>query len=409
MCHIPSYMAPVHSHPHRLPLRAPLTTSQGEVRTVPLSKLLDAEGIDRISGIIGMASDAHITDIHISTDSLIKCRVAGAIVPFSAQGEHIRVAESDMLELLGKLGFSAGVSSMIMYRERGFSQQLRCLYLANDSGHHLKLRILPYSPQPISETLHIDQWLDADRRASDNRGLILITGALGSGKTTLAASLVETLAMTGRHMLTIEDPIEYILPSSDDIGAITQLECDIHGSRPHSTMLSFTQALQFAYRADHNGLFVSECRRPEIFHAVAELSTTHVPVITTLHAGDIADAIIRVVSMLAQTLGGDVARTLLRQGLHSVWHTSMAYSTLNEPIPVVACLPLHQRNKYQTRIWTEYDPGTIRDIVANALVAAKDLPDAITYDRAIATAQTRGATEASLDVVRRNVRDFLQA
>jgi Tfp pilus assembly pilus retraction ATPase PilT len=369
---------------------------------------MEQEGWSHLNNVIAESAERRITDLHLTTDCVIKCRVGGWLAPFQAKGQMLEVDKSDMAQTVAALGFTAGRSGMIMFREYGIPTQIRAIYLANDPVDSLKLRLLSAQPEPLDETIGLQHWLNPSSRSVHTRGLILITGSLGSGKTTLASSLVQRLSQTGRHIMTIEDPIEYIIASPPEIGSVTQLECDIHsihGDSPNK--LSFQQALQFAYRSDHNGMFISECRRPEVFREVAELSTTNVPIITTLHAGDIADAIIRVTSMLSQTLNEDVARTLLSQGLHSVWHTSMAYAADNTPIPVVACLPLYQRHSYQTRIFSEYNPQTMRDTISNALVAAKGLDDAITYDEAFAKASARGATEESLAFVRSSVKDFL--
>ena len=149
-----------------------------------------------------------------------------------------------------------------------------------------------------------------------DRGLILVTGATGSGKsTTLAALLAQICTTQKRHLITLEDPIEFILPQSTSV---------VHQRELGTSFSSFPEGLRQALRQDPDVVLVGEMRDlSTIRTAITAAETGHL-VFGTLHTFDAASTVSRLVAMypseeqdqirstLSYTLKGIVSQTLLR-------------------------------------------------------------------------------------------------
>ncbi len=138
----------------------------------------------------------------------------------------------------------------------------------------------------------IDEWglPDVIKELADLRqGLVLVTGPTGSGKSsTLASVLRETITKRCVHLVTIEDPIEYIL--SDASGAVTQREVG-------SDTVTFSEALRNALRQDPDIIMVGENRDLETMSTTLTAAETGHVVMTTLHTNSAAQTIDRVIDM----------------------------------------------------------------------------------------------------------------
>lgn len=153
--------------------------------------------------------------------------------------------------------------------------------------------------------------------ALEPRGLVLVTGPTGSGKTTTLASMVD-LINTSRevNIITIEDPIEVL--HQDKKAIISQREV-------HSDTRDFTSALRAAMRQDPDVILVGEMRDQETVRAALSAAETGHLVLATLHTVDAQDTINRIVDFfvpheqaqvratLSQTLRGIVSQRLIRR------------------------------------------------------------------------------------------------
>ena len=146
------------------------------------------------------------------------------------------------------------------------------------------IRLLPKSP-PGFEELNLPPVLD--RIVGLNHGLVLVTGPTGSGKsTTLASMLSQILEQRRLHAITIEDPVEY--EHSSSLSLVEHVEV----GRDAAT---FPKALRAALRQDPDVLLVGEMRDPEsIAMAITAAETGHL-VLSTMHTGDVAQSINRIV------------------------------------------------------------------------------------------------------------------
>jgi twitching motility protein PilT len=153
-------------------------------------------------------------------------------------------------------------------------------------GVGLSLRRLPLTvpalgqlglPEAVGQFAHL------------NRGLVLITGATGSGKSTTAAALLDVINRSSEsHIVTIEDPIEYVHESVRSL--VSQREVGTHTK-------SFSQALRSALREDPDVIFVGEMRDLETVRLTLQAAETGHLVISTLHTAGAAKTVARVVDV----------------------------------------------------------------------------------------------------------------
>ncbi|MBI2442872.1 MAG: type IV pilus twitching motility protein PilT [Candidatus Levybacteria bacterium] len=173
-------------------------------------------------------------------------------------------------------------------------------------------RFLPRAIKTIEE-LNLPQILH--RFAKMRQGFVLVTGPTGHGKSTTLAAMINEINVTkSYHILTIEDPIEYIYPNGNSIISQRELGNDTH---------SWSLALKSALREDPDVVLVGEMRDPETMQAALTIAETGHLVFATLHTNSAAQSIDRVVDsfpdhqrsqiriQLASTLRGIISQRLL--------------------------------------------------------------------------------------------------
>ena len=227
------------------------------------------------------------SDLHVTAGVRAKIRVDGELRDSSIDyvlkpKDTLQIAYSILTEQQKKryetedeLDFSFGVQNLSRFRGNVFKQR-GCVAMA--------IRQIPYEittidklgMPPILATL-------ADRP----RGLVLITGPTGAGKSTTLAALVDKINRERRgHIITIEDPIEFIhrhqrcMVNQREVGADTQ---------------SFTRALKYALRQDPDVILIGEMRDLETISAALTIAETGHLVLATLHTNSAAESINRII------------------------------------------------------------------------------------------------------------------
>ncbi|MCH7549551.1 MAG: PilT/PilU family type 4a pilus ATPase, partial [Candidatus Krumholzibacteriota bacterium] len=153
------------------------------------------------------------------------------------------------------------------------------------------------------------------------RGLILVTGTVGSGKSTTTAAMIQTINQSvNSSIITIEDPIEFL--HRDDMAIINQREVG-------SDTSSFNEALRHILRQDPNVIMIGEIRDVETMEIALKAADTGHLVLSTLHTIDAGQTINRIISffpphhhqevryLLASTLQGVIAQRLIRKADNS--------------------------------------------------------------------------------------------
>lgn len=175
-------------------------------------------------------------------------------------------------------------------------------------------RFLPKTIRSIEE-LHLPKILH--NFANLRQGFILVTGPTGQGKSTTLASIINEINMTRPdHILTIEDPIEYVYPSGKSIISQRELGADTH---------SWTMALRSALREDPDVVLVGEMRDADTMSAAMTIAETGHLVFSTLHTNSASQSIDRIIdsfpehqqqqirTQLSFTLKGVVSQRLITQ------------------------------------------------------------------------------------------------
>jgi len=164
--------------------------------------------------------------------------------------------------------------------------RLRCNAAQQRGAISLALRLLPPKIPTIDE-LELPQIYK--ELALRPRGLVIVSGPTGSGKTTTQAAMIHHLnANESRHVVTIEDPIEYVHPS---------LKCAITQRQLGSDTLSFAEALKHVLRQDPDVILVGEVRDLETAAAVLTIAETGHLILTTGHAPSASQAMERIIDL----------------------------------------------------------------------------------------------------------------
>ena len=230
------------------------------------------------------AIERNASDIHIKTDSPPIFRIDGALVRLDSEP----VNDADVETLLASIVTAKDMAKFAKLMELDASYTLegqarfRVNACKDDGDTRLVLRLVPVQVKTI-EDLELPIVLKEIVRQKN--GLVLVTGPTGSGKSTTLAALVHEINTTcTAHIITIEDPLEFL--HKDQQSIITQREVG------HDT-LSFANALRGALRQDPDVILIGEMRDVETVRtALASAETGHL-VLSTLHTLDAVETMNR--------------------------------------------------------------------------------------------------------------------
>ncbi|SMP03473.1 twitching motility protein PilT [Desulfurobacterium pacificum] len=261
--------------------------------------------------------DRKASDLHIAPGSPPRLRINGDLVPLTEYGvlsasdtkNLIYSVLTDMqkkkLEEELELDFSFGIKGVARFRGNAYYQR---------SSLAAAFRLIPFSIPPFSE-LGLPSVIETF--AHKDKGLVLVTGPTGSGKSTTLASLLDIVNETyPYHIITIEDPIEFVYEHKKSL--VTQRELG-------SDTKSFARALRAALREDPDVILVGEMRDPETIEAALTAAETGHLVFSTLHTNSTIETINRIVDVfpaekqsqvrtqLSFVLIGAIAQKLLKR------------------------------------------------------------------------------------------------
>lgn len=157
----------------------------------------------------------------------------------------------------------------------------------------LTLRVVPYEIPSMVE-LHLPESLKAF--TAFNNGIILVTGATGTGKSTTIASLIDSINQDrADHIITLEDPIEFLYSDKKSIVTQRQIGIDID---------NFADGVKYAMRQDPDVILVGEIRDKETLDSALSAAETGHLVLSTLHTNSAVHTISRIVNMYDDSLRG---------------------------------------------------------------------------------------------------------
>jgi twitching motility protein PilT len=241
-----------------------------------------------LNEILQVALRGGASDIHLKAGLPPMFRVDGSLVPLKdarrlPPEEIARMAfaimndyQKEKFKAQNELDLAYGVPGLGRFRVNVFQQR---------GTVGIVLRVIPFKISSI-EQLMLPKVLE--KIAAEQRGLILVTGTTGSGKSTTLAAMVDHINSNETcHIMTIEDPIEFLIRDKRSIVNQREVGVDTH---------SFGQALKSALRQDPDVILVGEMRDLETIETGLTAAETGHLVLSTLHTLDATETIARIIS-----------------------------------------------------------------------------------------------------------------
>lgn len=258
---------------------------------------------------------AGASDLHITVGRPATARRDGVLVPFEGvplispqEAERMVLsllddAQREELQEMSQVDFSFGIEHIGRFRANAYMQRHSCA---------LALRVIPFRVRSLEELGAPSAVHELLQRPY---GLVLVTGPTGSGKSTTLAAMIDRINQTRPvHILTIEDPIEYL--HQHKVAMVNQREVG-------TDVVSFTDGLRSALREDPDVVLLGEMRDLDSISITLTLAETGHLVFATLHTNDAPQSLDRIVDVfpaerreqvqvqLAGTLQGVISQRLL--------------------------------------------------------------------------------------------------
>ena|ERR1700754_135976 len=269
-----------------------------------------------IDQLLTIACSKGASDLHIKAGSFPFMRINGELQPMV---EAQRLSAEDTLNMAfsimnnrQKQRFSELSEVDIAYGVSGLGR-FRCNIFQQRGTVGMVLRVIPTTVR-TAEELRLPPVLE--KIADEPRGLVLVTGSTGSGKSTTLAAIIDYInRVRSGHIVTIEDPIEFL--HRDKKSYVNQREVDVDTR-------SFSEALRGALRQDPDVILVGEMRDYETVETALTAAETGHLVLSTLHTLDATETVNRIVSVfpphqqrsirlqLASVLRGVISMRLVR-------------------------------------------------------------------------------------------------
>lgn len=261
---------------------------------------LNFEVLKKIRGYLRRMVDAGGSDLHIKSNSVVRARINGEIIPLSGEilskddalmfaKELLRtrfaeLVEKKELDLVYPFDENTRFRINIFFQMEGISAVFRLI----------PVKILTIDQLQLPEVVH--------SFCQTERGLVLVTGVTGSGKSTTLAAIIDEINNTRRkHIITIEDPIEFVHKDR---------KCIINQRSVGQDTRSFSSALRAALREDPDIILVGEMRDVETIEIALHAADTGHLVFSTLHTLDAKETVNRIISVFPHEEQNRVRMTL---------------------------------------------------------------------------------------------------
>ncbi|MCU1437703.1 MAG: type pili twitching motility protein PilT [Naasia sp.] len=272
---------------------------------------------DALRAALQQVVDRSASDLHVGAGSAPKVRIDGSLVPIpdapAWSGTDVNAVLRSVMNETQRLRFSKDLELDFAY-SLSAEYRFRVNVYQQRDAMGAAFRLIPTKIKTLEDLGVPDS---VTRFASLPRGLVLVTGPTGSGKSTTLASLIDLANRTrADHIMTVEDPIEFL--HSNKRSLVNQREV---GSDTHS----FGAALKHVLRQDPDIILIGEMRDLETISVALTAAETGHLVFATLHTQDAAQTIDRIIDVfppaqqgqvraqLAGTLQGVVSQTLVRR------------------------------------------------------------------------------------------------
>ena len=272
--------------------------------------------VDAVNEIIINSVERGASDIHFDpTDDFLKVRIRvdGVLDTFTVIPNNLKQNIITRIKLLSGMNITEtrlpqdGAIKTVL---KGHNLDLRVSSLPTKKGEKIVIRILDYSMSLKGiEYLYFSEsnYKKVLKMISSPNGIILVTGATGSGKSTTVYSFLQRLNVEGVNLVTVEDPVEM------DIKGINQVQVN------SDIGLDFATVLRSILRQDPNIIMIGEIRDSETARIAVRASITGHLVLSTIHTNNSLNTIERLLDMdverylLASALEGIISQTLARK------------------------------------------------------------------------------------------------
>jgi twitching motility protein PilT len=253
-----------------------------------------------LASVLAHAANERASDIILSHGCNARLRVAGAITELPGHAIDEAMLRAFVAPVLGaraqhELRHTGGVDLALRVRTEGRVQRYRANLFLQQSGLAMALRPVRADP-PTLDVLNLPD--DLAELAGLPSGLVLMTGTAGSGKSTTLVALIEHINRSApKHVITLEDPIEYEYKHRRAL--VHQRQLGVHVS-------SFSEGLRAALRESPDVILVGEMRDHATMAAALTAAETGHLVLSTLHAADAAMALDRIIDSFPEHQQGQV-------------------------------------------------------------------------------------------------------
>jgi twitching motility protein PilT len=242
-----------------------------------------------VNDLLKAAVEKGASDLHLKVGSYPLARIHGRLTTVN---EEKKLDHEDLVEMAAAVmsnthrqKFKDAQEVDLAYSVAGLGR-FRCNVFQQRGTIGIVLRVIPMQVRSI-DSLGLPPVLQ--KISAEERGLVLVTGTTGSGKSTTLASMLDYINTTrSSHIITIEDPIEYL--HRDNVSIINQREIGVDTR-------SFPFALRSALRQDPDVILVGEMRDVETIETALHAAETGHLVFSTLHTLDAAETINRIISV----------------------------------------------------------------------------------------------------------------
>jgi twitching motility protein PilT len=259
--------------------------------------------------IFKAAVDRGASDLHIKAGDVFRARIDGKLVALTKQALTPEQTKGIAMRLIANDEDRANLDKIKDYDCSWGSPgigRFRVNIMRQRSSFMIVMRVIPFEV-PTFEGLGLPPVLAS--LADAERGMILVTGVTGSGKSSTMAALINTInANRNKHIVTLENPIEFL--HRDLQCSVTQREIGVDTD-------GFKSGLRAALRQDPDVIMIGEMRDAETIDTAMKAAETGHLLISTLHTPDAQSTVLRILAMFPPE-EQDVVRIRLAESLHAV-------------------------------------------------------------------------------------------
>ncbi len=326
---------------------------------------LTFETLKKVRAYLKRMIDAGGSDLHVKANSVIRARINGEIIPLSGEifshEDSLNFAKELLRGRFGEFVENKELDLIYPFDERN---RFRVNIFFQMDGVSAVFRVIPIKILTIDELFLpkvVHQFTAAER------GLILVTGVTGSGKSTTLAALINEINWSRRkHIITIEDPIEFVHKDR---------KCIVNQRSVGQDTKSFAAALRAALREDPDIILVGEMRDRETIEIALHAADTGHLVFSTLHTLDAKETVNRIISTfptneqnrIRLTLGGVLRGVISQRLIQTVDHKRIAALEVLVRTPRIEQLIKENRD----------------DEIVDTMAEGKEIYGSQTFDQAI--------------------------